>query len=156
MSREILLEDAEKILSDVRPEQCFWIHNGPIVRNLHELEKGIEHMDNETFIYHVNNGRNDFANWVRDILKDNELADDMQKSMSKSKLSKKMRNRITFLENYINEENIKGLNLKAEHEHLQHNVSLNGKFDKNFGIFMLGLIVGMIAGILIAIKFEIG
>lgn len=122
MGKKIFLDDAEGILSDVKPEQCFWVHNGPVVRNLYELEKAMEQMNDEIFRHHVYNSRNDFANWVRDIIKDEELADDMLKVKSKDKTLKKIKDRIKFIEKIINEEKLKGFNIKSTN--LLRNINL--------------------------------
>jgi len=154
MSKELFLEDAERILSDVKPEQCFWVHNGPIVRNLHELEKAIEDINDETFRHHVYSNRNDFANWVRDILKDEELADSILKVESKDKTLKKIGDRIKFIERIIDKERLKSSNLQSAN--LLKNINLNYKFSKYIWVFILGLVIGVVVGIVIAIKFNIG
>ena|SRR3989338_785085 len=153
MDKKIFLEDAEGILSDVKPEQCFWVHNGPVVRNLQELEKAMEYMDNETFLYHTCNSRNDFANWVKDILKDEELSDDILKDQSKDKTLKKIKGRIKFLEEIIYKERLKDSNVKSVN--LLKNINLKGKLSKDAGLFALGITIGVIIGIVIAIKFNI-
>ena len=107
MGKRIFLDDAERILADVKPEQSFWVHNGPIARNLHELKGAIEHMSPETYKHHVHDGRNDFANWVRDVLKDDDLADAVLKINSQGKLLEKVRKRIDFIERIIDEERLK-------------------------------------------------
>jgi hypothetical protein len=153
MGKKIFLGDAESILSDVKPEQCFWVHNGPIVRNLHELEKALEHMNEETFGYHVYNSRNDFANWVKDIIKDDELADILQKAESKDKTLKEIRDRIKFIEETIDKERLKSSNLESAN--LIKNINLKDKFSKDTGVFILGIVIGIAIGIVIAIKFNI-
>ena len=70
MSKQISLDDAYRILADVMPEQCFWVNNGPIVRNLNEMANALVDMKDEIFRHHVNEEKNDFGNWVRDALKD--------------------------------------------------------------------------------------
>jgi len=37
-------------LRDVEGDKYFWVHNGPVVKNLHELYKVIIEMSEETFI----------------------------------------------------------------------------------------------------------
>ena len=67
-------QDITKELSDVNPENYFRVANGTIVKNLKELDMAIENMGDETFNCHVNDVRNDCANWIRDVLKDEKLA----------------------------------------------------------------------------------
>ncbi len=66
--------DFKKKLLDVPPEHAFWVNNGPIPRNVYELLGALKAMRQETYEFHTNNGKNDFANWARDIIGDNLLA----------------------------------------------------------------------------------
>jgi hypothetical protein len=68
------VKNAAKILSDVPAEKCFWANNGWIIKNLKELPIALENMSDETFVYHVNKGKNDFAKWIDDVIGDKELA----------------------------------------------------------------------------------
>ena len=45
----------------------------------------IENMGDETFKCHVSNVRNDFANWIRDVMKDEQLANDLLQVKDKSR-----------------------------------------------------------------------
>ncbi|MBU1976115.1 MAG: hypothetical protein KKG59_06960 [Nanoarchaeota archaeon] len=71
---------AEQIIKaihgDCRADQVFWTQNGVLVHNIYELIHAVEHMDEFTFRYHVNedNNKNDFADWIRDVFADEELA----------------------------------------------------------------------------------
>jgi hypothetical protein len=60
----------------LRPEQRFWLHNGMIVENLHQLAEAFDTIDDKTFDHHLNEDKNDFYNWIRYALHDKELADD--------------------------------------------------------------------------------
>ena len=104
MSKKISLEDAERILADVKPECCFWINNGPIIRNLQEMANALNYMKEETFKHHTNEQKNDIANWVRDVLRDEALADSISKNVSKEKILKKIKNRVKELERKIEKE----------------------------------------------------
>lgn len=106
ISGKISLEDAERILADAKPECCFWVNNGPIIRNLHEMASALDYMGEETFRRHVNGQKNDIANWVRDVLRDEGLAGSIGKNASKEKISKKIKSRIKFLENMIEQERL--------------------------------------------------
>ncbi|MEK6947449.1 MAG: DUF5752 family protein [Nanoarchaeota archaeon] len=104
MNKEISLDDACRILADVKPEQCFWVNNGPIIRNLQEMADTLSYMKNETFKHHVNEEKNDIANWVKDVLRDEELADEIKRFTSKEKILRKIKNEIKFLEKNIEKE----------------------------------------------------
>ncbi len=60
-------------------ELCFWINNGPILRNLKDLKNALKKINEETFKYHVNKEKNDFADWVKNVLNDKTLANKLVK-----------------------------------------------------------------------------
>ncbi|MBS3105399.1 hypothetical protein J4234_04030 [Candidatus Woesearchaeota archaeon] len=90
-------EEARKYLCDTASEQCFWVNNGPILKNLEELANILPDMDNETFNHHVNNGKNDFSGWVNDVIGDKKLANDLLSSKNKESALKKVKNRLNSL-----------------------------------------------------------
>ena len=67
------------------PGAHLWIHFGPIVGNLKDFLNSLRNMDAETFRYHVNEQRNDFAKWVEDIMQDQGLAKLLQSIKEKKK-----------------------------------------------------------------------
>ena len=67
-------EDKKRILSDVNPENYFRVANGTIIKGLMGIDNSLELMGAETFYYHVNDYRNDFSTWVREIMNDEKLA----------------------------------------------------------------------------------
>ena len=76
---------AQKILMDVNPENYFYVSNGTVLKNLNDLEILLENIDNNTFSCHVNEGKNDFVNWVKDTIKDEPLAKSLEKCKTKEK-----------------------------------------------------------------------
>ncbi len=57
----------------------FLLSDGRILKDVKELADALEHMSDDVFRHHVNESRNDFSNWTRDILQEKELAEDLQK-----------------------------------------------------------------------------
>jgi hypothetical protein len=55
------------------PDQCFWTTDGRILSNLIELHDTLGIMADEVFEYHVSSDRNDFADWVGNVLQDPKL-----------------------------------------------------------------------------------
>jgi len=90
-------EEAKRRLEDVPDDKRFWCHDGRLLKNLGELEKALSEMSDETFNYHSSEGRNDFSNWVRDVLGDDKLAKDLAKAKSRIQASKAVAQRISFL-----------------------------------------------------------
>ena len=67
-------------LVNAKNESCFWINNGPVLKNLKDLKRSLLVMSKETFSYHVNKEKNDFAAWIKEVLKDNTLANKLAKT----------------------------------------------------------------------------
>lgn len=64
-----------KELVQVDGQYCFWIHNGPVLKNLTDFNTALKQIGDDQFGYHANHDRNDFAAWIGDALKDPELAE---------------------------------------------------------------------------------
>ncbi|MBS3152008.1 hypothetical protein J4230_01215 [Candidatus Woesearchaeota archaeon] len=65
------------ILSNVPKDKIFWLADGRSVSGINELYSVLKHLPNELFSQHVNDSKNDFYNWVRDVHQDKKLADDL-------------------------------------------------------------------------------
>jgi hypothetical protein len=105
MNKKIGVDEASRILADVRAEQSFWVNDGPIIRNIHEMVGVLANLNEGTFRHHVNQDKNDIANWVRDVLGDEMLANSLIKIKSKEKILKAMRERVKYLEKSIDHAN---------------------------------------------------
>lgn len=90
-------EEAKRRLGDVADAKRFWCHDGKIVKNLREFGKALDDMNDETFRYHLGGGRNDFSKWVREVVGDEELADDLGKVKSRMEAGRAVAHRISFL-----------------------------------------------------------
>ena len=90
-------DEARMFLRDIAPEQCFWVNNGPILKNLDELANALPEMSDESFHHHVSNDKNDFSSWIKDTIGDQKLANDLLSSKSKDSALKKIRNRLNSL-----------------------------------------------------------
>ncbi len=60
-------------------DKRFVLNDGRILKDLKELADALEHMSEDVFRHHVNEAKNDFSNWARDVLNEKELAEDLQK-----------------------------------------------------------------------------
>ncbi len=90
-------DEARKYLSDVPSEQCFWVNNGPILKNLDELAGMLPELSDEIFHHHVNSEKNDFSSWIKDAIGDQKLANDLLSSKNKDSILKKIRSRLNSL-----------------------------------------------------------
>ena len=60
---------------EIKPENYFRLNNGKPIKNLNELLDALKDIDDETFYHHVSESRNDFYEWIKNIIKDQYLAD---------------------------------------------------------------------------------
>ena len=72
-----------KYKRNVKAEHKFWVSDGRELNNLLELAHTIRHMKDETFSNHVNDNKNDFANWIKDCMVEEQLANDLSKYKTK-------------------------------------------------------------------------
>ena len=86
---------AKKVLAKVPVEYVFWCHDGSVFADLYELASGLRAMSDETFAYHSNMEKHDFSNWVRDIIGDELLADDLARASNQLEAASYILTRIT-------------------------------------------------------------
>ncbi len=72
----------------IPPEHYFNLANGQVLKDLTELKNALKTMDENTFSHHVNENRNDFANWVKDVIKDENLAEQISHARTKEDILK--------------------------------------------------------------------
>jgi hypothetical protein len=89
----------EKIFSDVAPEHRFWLVKGGEVKNLEELTSALVTMEDATFKHHVTEERNDFSEWIKNIIQDTELAETLTKIKTRESTLKAIELRIESLKN---------------------------------------------------------
>lgn len=68
---------------DAKPEHCFWVNNGGVLRNLRDLQDTLVAMSDEQFEYHTKRDGNDFATWIDNVFHEKELANKMAKAKTK-------------------------------------------------------------------------
>ncbi len=61
----------------INPENYFFMHDGRVLKEIIELAEILETIDNEVFYHHVNESKNDFSNWIRDIFENHELSQEI-------------------------------------------------------------------------------
>ncbi len=94
-------EELKNYISDVPPEKCFWVNNGPILRNLGDLANTLQEMSDATFQHHVNKEKNDFVNWVGEAIGDKKLSNDLLSSQNKKSALKKVKSRLEYLQKKV-------------------------------------------------------
>jgi hypothetical protein len=86
-----------KSTTKVPVELVFWCHDGSVFNDIRELAEGLAAMSDETFFYHSNYERQDFANWVRDVIEDAWLADELARATDRLQAAECVANRIAWL-----------------------------------------------------------
>jgi hypothetical protein len=88
---------ARQRLADVPQEKRFWCCDGRVLGNLFELEEALKEISQDTFRYHSNEARNDFADWVRNVIGDDKLSRDLQRSKTQAQAAKAVADRVAWL-----------------------------------------------------------
>lgn len=70
----------------VDPEHYFWLKNGFVMKSVKDLLENLKSMDDGLFRFHVGHHKNDFANWVAHVFKQDALATMMKKTRSREEL----------------------------------------------------------------------
>ncbi|MBD3164381.1 hypothetical protein GF323_04220 [Candidatus Woesearchaeota archaeon] len=55
-------------------ERAFRLCNGGKIESIKELYEQLDRMSEEVFLYHANEDKNDFYNWIKDVFQQNNLA----------------------------------------------------------------------------------
>ncbi|MBS3132756.1 hypothetical protein J4470_01325 [Candidatus Woesearchaeota archaeon] len=101
MKRLVHYAEARRILSKVALADQFWLCTNQNLRNLFSLALALEDVDDDVFRYHVNRDKNDFEVWIRDIIKDRELAREISRVKTKETLVRKIMERVRALRKVV-------------------------------------------------------
>jgi hypothetical protein len=97
--------DAIRVLADVAGDKRFFCQDGCISKNLTELSVCLSHISPDVFNHHVNGAKNDFSNWIREVLGDGTLADDLSEITKQAEAVKIVSERIVWLHKKLNQVN---------------------------------------------------
>ncbi|MEM4755895.1 MAG: hypothetical protein QW594_02070 [Candidatus Woesearchaeota archaeon] len=67
-----------KFATKVTDDKIFFVIDGTTLSNLIELVEAFDRMSDDVYYHHVTSDRNDFAIWVADALKMQDLADKLR------------------------------------------------------------------------------
>lgn len=76
---------SNNILKKVPVEISFYFKDGTNCQDVLSLAEKIESMAEEHFQNHVNEGKNDFAQWIEIVFKEPELANELRKTQNKDR-----------------------------------------------------------------------
>lgn len=97
MAKKLTLSVIERFLGDVASDKYFFVYNGPVLKSIEELHTALGNMTEEQFLYHRNNEKNDFYNWVISVIGDIRLANEIGRAKTKETTIKKIKDRLDFL-----------------------------------------------------------
>lgn len=69
----------KKVFTSIPEEKFFVLVNGKRLKHFVDLAHELEHMSKDVLDHHVNEARHDFANWIRDVFDEHELAEEVSK-----------------------------------------------------------------------------
>ncbi|MEM4259749.1 MAG: DUF5752 family protein [Candidatus Woesearchaeota archaeon] len=90
-------KDPKKILENVSPDKIFFVCDGSTLSNIKDLSNALKTMNDGTFSYHANQQKNDFSNWITDVLHDPALGKKIR-YLNKVNTQKEIEKRIRELE----------------------------------------------------------
>jgi hypothetical protein len=94
-TRKVTAKKATQTLMQAPDDQCFWVNNGPILKNAADLYYALKEMGDEQYDYHTKRDGNDFANWVDSALGETALAHKLARIRTR-------KGAITILEEFLN------------------------------------------------------
>jgi hypothetical protein len=132
------------VLSDVHQDNNFWVVDGTVLKNLHELLEALENMDEDTFKHHVNGENNDFHNWVKHVHKDQKLARLLSREIDRESTTTIIKRRIKEIEKPKGKLK-KTLKNKVPSQKTVDKTNHNYKMYKaTIGIITIGVIISLI------------
>ncbi|MBI2580208.1 hypothetical protein HYV85_00170 [Candidatus Woesearchaeota archaeon] len=97
MKRKVPAALAKSILAKVPFQISFWLCTNENLRSLSALSAALQKADDEVFRYHVNRDKNDFEVWIREVIKDKDLAREIARVKTKETLVRKITERVEDL-----------------------------------------------------------
>ena len=77
------------------------LKDGRTLASLNDLQRALNHMSDDIFFEHVNENRNDFYYWVKDVFKNNKLAEDLLECTNREAALFCLKNNIDSKQNSI-------------------------------------------------------
>lgn len=98
MGTDVSREIARTYLRDIEPPwKRFWFHMHRVAKNLAEFGEGLAAVDDDAFVYHTAGQKNDISAWVREVVGDSVLADELQKVKRREEAAALVRERVATL-----------------------------------------------------------
>lgn len=102
MKRKVPAGFAKAILARVPIQVSFWLCTNENLRSLRDISEALQKATDDVFRYHVNRDKNDFETWIRDIIKDKDLAREIARVKTRDTLIRKITERVDELNSILN------------------------------------------------------
>jgi len=91
-------ECASVLLSEVKhADHYFYLNDNLAIKSLCDLSNHLKEMDEGTFKHHVNEEKNDFGEWVTNIIGDKTLGKKMNELKEQDEMSKAVEIRVDYI-----------------------------------------------------------
>ncbi len=97
MKRKVPASVARSILARVPMQSSFWLCTNQNLRSICDVSRALEKATDDVFRYHVNRDKNDFELWIRDVIKDKDLAREIARVKTRETLIRKISERVCAL-----------------------------------------------------------
>ncbi len=101
MKRKVPVPVAKGILSRVPFQVSFWLCTNENLRGLADVSEALQKATDDVFRYHVNRDKNDFEVWIRDVVKDKDLAREIARVKTRETLIRKISERVEELRSLV-------------------------------------------------------
>ena len=80
------IENSKKLNEEVTDDQNFSLVNGEKIKSINGLSNALKSMSYEVFTYHVNDNKNDFADWIHFAYNHKSLANEIRNAKTKTQI----------------------------------------------------------------------
>ena len=114
MKRLVPYPEARRILGRVSREEGFWLCTNESLRTLTSIAAVLEKVGDDVFRYHVTRDKNDFETWIRDVVRDKELAREIARVKTKETLIRKISERLVMLKKVVKRHRVNAMRRKTK------------------------------------------
>ena len=150
----------KKYLQDCSDEKAFVFSDGTKIHSLNELYGYLESVGEDVFRQHVNEERNDFYGWIKEVIGDVSFAERIEFTRKYSLFLKKLKHRVDFLESKVSKTEKVTEETVSIDESPDEEVYDASEAPEEYGLaveyiqsgmkdFLLGLIIGIVLGIVL-------
>lgn len=79
-----MVKNKPHLLGNCKNEHKFVLKDGKQLNSLYEMVMAMESMNKDVYGHHVNESKNDFASWIKDVYQEPELAENVSKAQNKT------------------------------------------------------------------------